>query len=127
MEIFMRPWTQTQYRQYDELGNDVTDSGDYKAAKRVVVEHEQMLDELGLTEDSTQAEIDAAKAAHAADLKYEADKAIVAAYEEKVNAEVEPKPSFREAIAYNKALADIAAYEAASAEPEPETESAGPT
>lgn len=112
----MRPWTNTIPRRYDALGNDVTDSGDYAIAKAQVEAHEKMLEELGLGEDATQAEIDEAKAKKAKEDKYEADKQLVEDYETDFGKpEDEPPdedPTPEETAAYNKAKADIAAYEA---------------
>ena len=58
----MRDKMNTQLRKFNETGQDVTDTGDYKDAKRVIEEHELMTSELGLSADASQEEIDQAKA-----------------------------------------------------------------
>jgi hypothetical protein len=77
----MRDKMGTKLRKYDALGNDVTETGDYQEALRVVAEHEQMLSDLGLTEESTQEEIDARKAEVAAEKKAEAEQQALAEQE----------------------------------------------
>src|SRR4029077_7313059 len=78
----MRPWTNTLARKFDALGNDVTETGDFLEAKRVVEEREKLLSDLGLTEEATQAEIDAARAKHDAEIRYEMAKETIAEFEE---------------------------------------------
>jgi hypothetical protein len=127
----MRPWTDVPTKKYDALGNDVTETGDFLEAKRVVEEREKLLSDLGLTEEATQAEIDEAKAKHAAELRYEMAKEIVAEYEEKHAVESgepeEPEPpTTQETKDYNDAKAEIVAYEAAqeaaAAAPQPDSQ-----
>lgn len=114
----MRPWTDTPARRFDALGNDVTETGDFLEAKRVVEEREKLLSDLGLNEDSTQAEIDEARLKHAAEMRYEMAKETIAEYEEKHPVEsaesTEPVPPTADEIQeYNEAKAEVLAYETA--------------
>jgi hypothetical protein len=105
-------------RRFDALGNDVTESMDYAAAKAACESHEAMLADLGLNADATQEEINAARAQRGREFEYEQAKEVVAEYEARAAEQQEQAPdpiTPEDTKEYEEAKALIASHEAINA------------